>query len=179
MITEVFIPDVLQSVVNAMQVPVYGENPVVYHTINFEPGRHKHILEALENLDSASLGNLKYPLIAAVMPISEGIGSGFSEVTFPRIVIAHLTKSGDGNERVKDKYAADGVFKTILRPCLRQFIEKLAWSTYTNQGDPDAYEYTVKESPSEQPISEGLNDWVDIIEIQNLKVTLFSQIKTC
>lgn len=179
MITEVFIPDIIQSVVGAMQVPVVGEDPIVYHTVRYEPGRDKQILEALGNLDSASLSNLKYPLIAVLMPISESVGSGFSEVNFPRIVIAHLTKSGDGNERVMDKYDSQGIFKTILRPCLREFFKRLAWSVYTNMGDPDAYECTIREQPSEQPIGEGLLDYVDIIEILNLKSTIFSQIKTC
>lgn len=180
MIEEVFIVDVLQSVIAAMQVPIYPVTiPETYFTLNYEPGRSQQIIDSLRTMDKNSVGNLKYPLIAVLMPISERIGSGYPEVTFPRIMFAYLTKTNTGNEYVIDKYSSSGVFKTILRPCLREFMNRLAWSTYTNMGDPDAYEYTVRELPCKQPIGEGLTDFVDILEITNLKATIFSQIKTC
>lgn len=179
MIEEVFIVDVISSVVSAMQVAVPGSSPVSYFSINFSPGMNTQILDSLKNMDGSSLGNLKYPLVGVVMPIPEKSGSGFQEVTFSRIVIAYLTKTGTNSEYVKDKYSSDGVFKTILRPCLREFITKLAWSKYTSMGDPGAYEYTSREFPCQQPIGSGLEDFVDTIEILNLKATIFSQIKTC
>lgn len=176
MIEEVFIVDVLKSVVSAMQVanPTGG-----LFTINYEPGRNDQILDHLKSLDKASLSQYKYPLIAAVMPIQEQYGSGFTEVTVPKIVIAYLTKDEKGVEFVLDKYVSNGIFKTILRPCKNELINRIAWSTYTNMGDPDAYEYTYREIQSQSVIGEGLNDFVDIIEILNLKITIFSQIKTC
>jgi len=83
---EVFVVDVLSEVTSAMQVPVVpATNPVTYLTINYEPGRNGDIVEALARLDFASLGSLKYPLIAVVMPIPERNSLGFLEVTFPRI----------------------------------------------------------------------------------------------
>ncbi len=179
MITEVFIPEVLKSVASAMEVIKVGSDPEVNWTINFDAGRNIQILHALAMKDGTSLGNLKYPLIAAVMPIPEKNGSGFLEVTFPRIVIAHLTKTGTNTEYVMDKYSSDGVIKNILRPCYREFMNRLAWSIYTNMGDPKAYEHTYFENPSQQPIGEGLTDFVDIVEILNLKATIFSQIITC
>lgn len=179
MIEEIFVVDILQSVTQAMRVRVPDVTPITYFNIVYQPGRNTQIIEALKLLDCGEINNLKYPLIAVVMPISEKNGSGFTEVTFPRIVIANLTKTNTGSEFVIDKYSSDGVFKTILRPCLREFINRFAWSIYTNMGDPDAYDYTVKESPCQQPIGEGLTDFVDIIEILNLKATIFSQIKTC
>jgi hypothetical protein len=179
MVTEVFIVDVLKDVVAAMQVPVPASAPVSYFTVNYNPGRDYQIMEALKQMDGTTLGGLKYPLVAVVMPIPENYGSGYLEVTFPRVVIAYLTKTGTRTEPVLDKYNSTGVFKTILRPCLREFITKLAWSTFTNMGDPDAYEYTSKEQPCQQPIGEGLTDYVDIIEILNLKAIIFPQIKSC
>lgn len=177
---EVFIPDVIQSVVSAMRVPVYpATNPVTYYTINYQPGRHIQIIDALKSLSGGSLDSLKYPLIAVVMPIPEDSGSGFLEVTFREIVIAYLTKTGTNSEKVMDKYSSDGVFKNILKPCLREFIKNLAFSTFTNMGDPDAYEFTFEENPSQQPIGQGMTDYVDIIKILNLKATIFSKIITC
>lgn len=178
---EVFIVDVLSLVTAAMQVEVVPNTiPATYRTINFNPGNNRQILDNLASLDAYSLSNLKYPLCAVVMPFQEKSGSGFLEVIFPRIVFANLTKTNTGTEKVLDKYDSLGVFKTILRPCLRQFIQKLAWSSFTSQGDPDAYEYTSREIPGQQTIGENLlNDYVDILEILNLKVIFYSQIKSC
>ena len=179
MITEVFIPEVLKSVVDDMVVPIIGSAPAADWTINFDAGRNKQILTALASKDGSSLAKLKYQLIAAVMPIPQKMGSGFAEVIFPRIVIAHLTKTGTNTEYVMDKYNSGSVIKDILRPCYIEFMTRFAWSTYTNMGDPAAYEHTYYENPSQQPIGEGLNDFVDIVEILNLKAIIFPQIKTC
>jgi len=180
-IEEVFVVDVLDSVVDAMVVPIIGSAPAANWSINFEPGLNFQIIEALKAKDGTTYGGLKYPLIAVVMPIPErNSGSGFWEVTFPRIVFAYLTKSGKNTEFVKDKYSSTGVLKEILRPVFREFMNRLAWSTFTNMGDPDAYEYTYRELLSQQQLSDQLpNDFVEIIEVTNLKVTIFSQIKTC
>lgn len=177
---EVFIVDVLTSVITDMKVPVLPlAEPVSYLTINFEPGRNNDIIDALMALDKNQTSELKYPLIAAVMPIPERNSSGFLEITFPRIVIANLTKTNTGTEKIPDKYSSDGVFKTILRPCLREFIKQLAFSIYTGMGDPEMYEYTMRELPSKQTVAEQLpNDFVDIIEILNLKVIL-NHLKNC
>lgn len=179
MTEEVFIPEVIQSVVDAMKVAIYNSSEKQFLSINYEPGRNQQIIDSLNNKNGTQLDALKYPLIAMVMPIPERLGSGFLEVTFPRIVIAHLTKTGTNSENVLSKYDSQGVLKTILRPCLREFLNQLAWSKYTNMGDPDAYEGTVRENLSQQPIGEGLSDYVDIIEILNLKAIIFPQIKTC
>lgn len=178
-IEEVFIPEVIQSVVSAMKVQKPGAATGTWLHINYEPGRDIQILDSLANKNGTSYDSLKYPLIAVVMPLSEKNGSSFLEVTFPRIVIAHLTKTGTNTETVIEKYNSQGVLKNYLRPCLREFIRRLAWSTYTNLGDPDAYEYETLEQLSQQPIGKGLNDFVDIIEILNLKATIFPYIKTC
>lgn len=175
----VVVVDVIKSVTDAMQVAIPDTDPVEYFIINYEPGRHSQIIDALKNKDGTSLDQLKYPLIAVVMPIPEKNGSGFLEVTFPRTVIAYLTKTNTNTELVLKKYESSGVFKTILIPCLNEFIRRLAWSTFTNMGDPGAYEYTVRHSPSQQPIGEGLSDFVDIIEILNLKATIFPKLLTC
>lgn len=177
---EVYILDALQLVVDKIRVPKFpATDPVTYFTINFQPGLQSQVLEALISFEDSSYDKLKYPLIAALMPISENNGSGFLEVSFPRIVIAYLTKTGEDSELVKDKYNSQGVYKNILRPTLKEFIKYLAWSTFTSMGDPDAYEYTANFLPCKQPIGKGLNDFVDVIEVTNLKVTFFPTIKFC
>ncbi len=179
MITEVFIPEVLKAVVAAMEVPKIGSDPAVDWEIQYDAGRSIQIINALRAKDGSSLSDLKYPLIAAVMPIPEKNGSGFTEVIFPRIVIAYLTKTGTNSEYVMDKYNSGSVLKDILNPCYREFMNQLAWSKYTGMGDPEMFEHTYQENLSQQPLGEGLTDFVDIIEILNLKAIIFTQIKTC
>lgn len=175
---EVFILDVLGEAVSKMVVQDHTDISKTLK-INYSPGSNSKIIESLRVMDGTSLSGFKYPLIAAVMPISEKMGSGYIDVTFPKIVIAHITKTNTLSEPVLDKYTSNGVFKTILRPCKNELIKQIAWSTFTNTGDPDAYEYTSRDLPCQQPIGDGLTDFVDIIEILNLKAIIFPQIKTC
>lgn len=177
----VYISDVLSSVCSNMKVQDPSKDAGNYFDINYEPGFNIQIIDSLivKTEGGLDIQSKKYPLLAAVMPIPEKSGSGFLEVTFPRIVIAYYTKTGEGSEPVIQKYNSDGVFKTILGPCLKEFIKRLAHSVYTSQGDPDAYEYTSKHLPSTQPIGDGLKDFVDIIEISNLKTIIYSSIKSC
>lgn len=179
-VQEIHTVDIVKDVVAAMMVPVYpSTDPVTYYTFNFLPGTSSQVLDRLINMDLGDLSALKYPLVAMLMPISEKVGSGFLEVTFPRIVLAHFTKTGDNTQPVLEAYSNTNVIKKILRPSLREFMNRMAWSIYTNMGDPDAYDYTYREYPSQQKIGDGLNDFVDVIEILNLKATIFTQIKTC
>lgn len=177
---DVFIADVLSSVVSSMQVPILPlQNPITYYTVNLEIGRNNDIIDSLLSYDNNQRSDLKYPLIAVLMPIPEKNSSGFLEVNFQRIVFANLTKTNTGSEKIFDKYSSDGVFKTILRPCFKEFIKQLAFSVYTGIGDPDMYDYTYKEIPSKASISEQIpNDFVDIVEILDLKVIL-NNLKQC
>lgn len=177
--TPVVIIDVLKDAIAAMQVAKPEITPVVYFTINFEPGLSVQILDSLKDKDGTSYSSLKYPLIAVLMPFSEKNNSGFLDVTFPRIIIANLTKTQTRTEKVIDKYSSDGVFKTILIPCLTEFKKRLAWSTSVNLGDPDMIDCTVRHYPAVQKIGDGLTDFVDMIEILNLNLQFYSSIKTC
>ena len=174
-----YLVDIVADVVSAMKV----QNPLLslgtFLPINFEPGRSIQILQALAEKDSSTtLKDLKYPLVAMVMPVPETLGSGFIKVKIPRIVFAYLTKTGTDSENVLDKYDSDGVFKKYLYPCYYEFLRRLAWSIHTNMGDPEAYVHTKIDNPSQQPIGEGLNDYVDILEIQNLEI-IFNYTKIC
>jgi hypothetical protein len=180
-----YVVDILRDACSLMEVPIppsiFPHRPGIF-TINFQPGFNTQIIDSLRNLDSASLSDLKYPLIAAVMPIVEKNISMFTgaDATFPRIVIAFMTKTSTRSEPVLGKYDPEGVLKTILMPCLREFIKQIAFSTFTIMGDPDMYEYDYSFIPSQQPVGKDLpNDFVDIIEITNLKIPFYSQIKFC
>lgn len=171
------IVDIIKDVVSSMKVPVFGSSPVVYHSINFEPGNAEQILSSLRRKDGTTYSSFKYPLIATVMPISERNDGGLYDVTFQRIIFAYYTKNSNDDSVIK-KYDSDNIYKTILYPMFYEFIKRLANSTRTLIGDPDMYEYIKRDIPSQQ-ISDIVTDFVDIIEVQNLKAKIFSKIKTC
>lgn len=176
----VYIVDVLRLVGSVMKVPKFPVAiPTENFVINVDFGSPYQILEQLISKENSSFDKFKYPLLAFVMPIPEKNESGFIEVSFPRIVFAYLTKTGTNTELVLDKYSSDGVIKNILYPMVKEFIRNLAFSTFTLMGDPDMYAYTATVYASQQPIGKGLNDFVDIIELTNLKATFFSTIKFC
>ena len=169
----VILVDIMTEVIQSMSVPNVAP-------VNYVPGRNAQILKALQQLDnSITLKGLKYPLIAMLMPVREKRGVEFyASVRIPRIVIAHLTKSGDGNESVLEKYNSDGVFKTILYPCYYEFLKRLAFHRLTNCQDPDSIIHEKMDNPGQQPVGENSNDYIDSIEILNLEITL-NQFKTC
>jgi hypothetical protein len=172
MIEDIVIVKMFESVINSMEVPNI--------TINYQPGRSLQILKSINDLDnSTSLKDLKYPLIAILLPIREQRGSsGYVKCIVPRIVIATLTKSGTGSENVLPRYDEDGNFKSILYPCYNEFMNQLAQSQYTIFSDPDRFVHIKMDNPGQQPIGEGSSDYIDSVEILNLEIIL-NQIKTC
>lgn len=175
---DVYVMDVIWRVVSAMQVQIYGKPVGQFFTINFNPGRNEQIVTALENADGTTLMGLKYPMCAVKMPFTIKSGSGFYEVKFPEIVFAYLTQTNEGHETVLQKYNLSGNFKTVLYPCANEFIKRLAWSTFTSQGDPDVYPFSLREFPG-QFLASKINDSVDILKIVDLEAIIYPQIKTC
>lgn len=167
--------------VDIMQDIVSKTGTVLGMEINYEPGRSIQILNSLNELDnSTTMKGLKYPLFAMLLPIKEkrGTGPGYASVTIPRIIFATITKSGEGTERVLDKYASDGTFKTILYPLYKEFLNQCGKSGNLIGPDPDAIVHTKMDNPGQQPIGQGSTDYIDSIEILDLELYL-NQIKTC
>ncbi len=168
--------------VDIMGAVITNVNADTYLSVNYEPGRWYQILQELSDLDnSISLKGIKFPLFAMQMPIKEKRGGerpGFATVIIPRIVIAVLTKSGDGTERVLDKYASGGTFKTTLYPLYNAFLKWLARSTSVINNDPDNFIHTKMDNPGQQATESSTNDFIDSIEILDLELQL-RQIKTC
>lgn len=176
-----YLVDVMIAVVDAMRVEILPATvPKTYMTVHYEPGKSNQIIQSLSTLDNTTtLKGTKYPLLAMLMPVPEKRGGEFySEVIIDKIVIAHLTKTGEGSEPVKDKYASDGVFKRVLHPAEEQFLIQLAKHPNVNMGDFNAFEYTRMDIPGDVPLTENTNDFVDSIEIRNLKLIL-TQSKNC
>ena len=172
---------ILETIVSKMRVEGISDMTKPGESkINFEAGRPSQIIESLDQLDvSTTMKGLKYPLIAVQLPVKEKRGSGFyALVTIPRIVIATMSKTGENTEKVIDKYRQNGTFKKVLYPCYHEFLNRVAWSPYTNMQDPDSLVHVKMDNPGQQPIGQGSSDYVDTIEILNLEI-IINQIKTC
>ena len=165
-----------KDIVDAMSV----NNPLTNtdFELNFEPGRSIQIMKSINDFDnSITYKDVKYPLIAMLMPVPEfrAATGYYATVKIPRIIIATLTVSTDP---VLTRYADNGTFKDILYPCYYEFLRRCAWSTSIAMGDPDALPHTKLDNPGQQPIGQGTTDYIDSIEIHNLELTLI-QTKKC
>jgi hypothetical protein len=145
--------------------------------VNFEPGLSSQIVRSLIlNDESSSFKDKKYPLLAMLMPVREKRGLGvYALIKIDRIIIATLTKSGDNTESVKDRYKTGGTFKDILYPCYYEFLDKLAWSGFIAESDPNALKHDKLDVPGAG--GKGI-DFIDSIEILNLEFNLVTQ-KIC
>lgn len=171
---DVVLVKIIQAVVNSMVSPV--SNP-----IHYEPGRSIQILDSLQTNDnSIDYKGLKYPLIAMVLPVKENrsLAGYYATVSIDRIVLATHAESFDGVEFVLDKYGVNGTFTKILYPMYNEFLRCLALSPSIIGFDPNSFPHTKMDNPCQQPIGQGLSDYVDTMEILGLELTL-TQIKTC
>lgn len=148
--------------------------------VNYQAGRTIQILDSLQKNDnSISYKGFKYPLVGVLLPIEERRNLGYyAKVTIPRIVLATHVESFDGVEDVMPKYEASGTFTTILYPLYNEFFRCLARHPEIVGMDAGAFPHTKKDNPCQQPIGEGLSDYVDTLEILNLEL-IINQIKTC
>lgn len=147
---------------------------------NFQAGRITQILTTLTEIDnSETLKGTKYPLIAMILPVPEQRnGLYYCKIKIPRIVIAQIVSDPDGLQPVFERYGANYPFKQILYPLYYEFLSKIVQHQNVIDSDPNTLVHTKVDSPGTQPISKGLNDFIDSIEILNLELTI-SQIKKC
>ena len=161
--------DLFKDAIAAMKVEGFD-------SINFEAGSDYQVIKSLIQKDNApSLQALKYPVVAVLMPITEIYGNNYPRIRVNRIIIAHLTNQDIDVSQLSD---ASEVFKTVLYPCYYEFMKQLAFSRYVVGQDQYAITHAKFDNPSRQPIGEGLQDYVDTIEIGGLELVL-NQIKTC
>lgn len=172
---DILLVDLITEITDAMRVPD-PNNVGQFLTLNYEPGRDSQIIKSLIELDeSMTLRANKYPLIALMFPIRQKKGGGYTSIFVKRLLIATITIGTDG---VKKRYQEGGTFKGILYPCYYEFMRKLAFNRNTVIQDPHSVIHTLLENPGEQPIAQGLNDFVDTLEINDLEIKI-NKLKNC
>lgn len=161
---DVIVVDILAAIVAAVAAELLI-------TVDYTYGQDIQIFEELQR--KTLVNGVKYPLFAIYMPFPEtrGVVGLYSEVTIRKIVIATLTNF---NDETPVRYTK--TFKPILYPCYYSFLRNLARSPYHTNKNPDAIVHTKYDVPGVKPIT-GMTDYVDLIQLENLKLNI-SQKKT-
>lgn len=167
MINPVSIGNVIKEVVASMTVTGL--------TVNFEIGTIDQVIGELIKKDNSTTKKAsKYPLIALFTPIEVQKGGQFYGTCFiRRITIAALSTQ---TKLVKDRYAVDGNFETILYPCYKEFLIRLCQSEYVSEQEPNSIIHRLIEAPGVQEIPETA-DFVDCLHLDNLEFTILQQSK--
>lgn len=154
---------------------VVSEMAVTGLTINFEVGTTEQVVGELVKKDNSKTHkSKKYPLIALFTPIEVQKGGQFYGTAFiRRITIAALSTQ---NKLVKDRYAVDGNFETILYPCYKEFLIRLCESEYVSEQEPNKIIHRLIEAPGVQEIPDT-SDFVDCLHLDNLEFTILQQSK--
>lgn len=152
-------------------------------SVNFQVGRPSQILSGLNMIDNSitdAAKASKYPMIAMIIPATEERGSEkYATVRIPRIVLATMTRTGEGSEVVLSRYDPTNTFVSVLYPLYYNFMDALATHPEIENQDPDAIRHRKVDNPGIQPIVTGtFSDYVDCIDILDLEITLV-QIKNC
>lgn len=171
---------VIQDVISRMKVLKYPVEiaPNNYFQINYEPGTDFNVVKALiEKDNSITQKGLKYPLIALMMPFEDNKGLGnYTFVRIPKIIFATLQDKPMSS--ILSRYEAGGTYKEVLYPLVDEFINQLCRSIYTNSIHRNSFPYKHLDCPCLLPAGEGLNDFLDTIEIHDLEVNIV-QTKNC
>lgn len=167
MINPIAIGKLIQDVVSSMTVSGL--------TMNFEVGTVDQVVKELIKKDnSKTYKDKKYPLIALFTPIEVDKGGQFYGTAFiKRITIAAISTE---TKLVKDRYAVDGNFETILYPCYKEFLIRLCENGNVSEQEPNKISHRLIEAPGVQPIPDTA-DFVDCLHLDNLEFTILQQSK--
>lgn len=168
--SSIIIVDVFDEVVSSMNKALNLQDI----NVNYNYGRQPQILKKLQLLNnSITLKNNKYPLMALFMPFKEVMGNDYyTNVTFPKIVIAALSNNTDSPEK---RY--QNTFKTILYPVFEEFKKQICKHRNIVNQNSDYLVFKKQDNPGSPPpqkdSSGGIvfGDYVDAIEIYDLQLT--------
>lgn len=178
----VYIVDIIGSIVDDVRADYtppsgYNESAPFYMY-----GHPLEIIQTLSQKDKHStLKYQKYPLIALFQDFEERKGASQavnSDVSL-NIVIAVNT---DKNYRSDQRYT--NTFKTILYPLYNLFLEKIAASNHFGVTEGNiSHTKTDRVYWGKQGLygNEGniFNDYLDAIELTNLELSIFNNVKIC
>ena len=176
----VYIVDIIGEVVARTEAAVLAELQLADSTItgiNYQYGGYKEITDTLTQMTKANAP--KYPLFYLYMPFEEDKGSdvGLDQTSPLRIIIGMWSEP---NPKANERYLQN--FKKILYPVYLEFLNQLnldsRFLTQSAELIPHRktdWPYWGGDNPPEG--ANPFNDWVDVIEIKNLRLQTY--LKNC
>lgn len=174
---QIVIVDLLASIVSRVQADyrvLKGNNAL---TVTYMHGPVEEIEANLVEIAKAQglpgyTGAKKYPLIAVFQDFPEvhnPAGGYYADVNLPIVLIANLTS----NTYKADKRYAEN-FKPILYPLYELFLQQMAKQPEIVGKDPNLFDHTKFDRLyyGKRSLGTQVSDYVDAIEIQNLKFTV-------
>jgi hypothetical protein len=173
----VILVDILRDVVAATQAAYRVQKGDNNLTVTYMHGPIEEIEANLIEIAGAKglpgyTGPSKYPLIAVVQDFPEdrpGPGGYYSQTTLPIVIIATLT---DNKYKAEKRYTE--TFVPTLYPLYELFLQSLARDGRLAQNDPTEIPHRKFDRLyyGRAKFGTQLADYVDAIEIQNLRLTV-------
>lgn len=164
---ELQLSEILESIVNSIDVSDMSD----IDTLHFDFGNY---IELANKLNKKNRNNQKYPLFALILDVAENESDNLSIYKSDnfKFIIAYNTEHDYTSQQRRDN-----IFKPILQPLYRKFINALKESTYFNISsdyiDNTKYDrYFLGTSDNNQ---NRLNDYVDAIEIEIRNLEIYKQ----
>lgn len=154
----VIVVDIMQQVCNKIPVNFMHDSPEAIESELIE-------MTKAQAYDSTIK---KYPVIILFHDFPEDYGGDYGSVIIPKMIIATIT---DNKFKAEKRY--NETFRTILYPLYQSFLFNMAKHPNVVLNDPDNLTHRKWDRLywGTKPAGTGLNDYVDAIEIQNLKLT--------
>jgi hypothetical protein len=111
----------------------------------------------------------KYPNIVCLRPFDETVGSDFTTVTIPKIVIVTDYPEQDN---LTDR--EETTIKPVLFPAYEAFMQQLVQHPNVTESDWTTVPHTRSVQPGWQPADSQLEQYLDAIVLYDLKIKLFS-----
>lgn len=165
--------EVLRTIVGAVSTNLTPSLTAYDSTIvgvNYMAGPVKEIIKQLQEWNGTSLAQAKYPLVALIQPFDEVKGGrpDLDSIDRVRIIIA---RQSDPKWLTDYRYEVN--FYPVLYRIYDELIKQLAYSPLT-ASQVGKIPHTKKDWPywDEGIDANPLNDWVDIIDIKDMKLNV-------
>jgi len=174
----VYVVDLFEKIVADTQTAVLpilqGFNPA-FTGVNFQAGHRLEISNTLLEWSKNSKDADKFPMIALMMDFPEEKGGIANETNLTlQFAFATLTQP---DWKAKDRY--EKTLKPVLYPLYDEFLRQLYFCGYFINAKAPKHTKIDRPLWGKQAVNgntgEFFNDKVDIIEIQNLKLTTYGQ----
>lgn len=164
---EIDITEVMETIVSNIDVSDIPE----INSVHYDFGNY---IEIANKLSKKNKNNLKYPLFALILDVSETESENnqvYKSYSLNMIIAYNTLKNYSSQER------RDNIFKPILQPLYRKLLQGIKQDGYFNISNNfvSHTKYDRYFLGSETPNQNKLNDYIDAIEIEFRDLELYKQ----